>query len=307
MTDKNIMVSVCMITYNHENFISDAIEGVLKQKTNFPIELIIGEDCSTDNTRNIIIDYANNYPEIIKLLLPEKNLGMSRNFLDTMQAASGKYIAICEGDDFWTDPLKLQKQVDILEKENDVVAVVTNASVCDKNGNLLEKNRIVIPPKNKEGMYNLHDFFIKISRYPTLTVVFRNMNMNFIRNEIQFLSNPFLADWTLWVLLHTMGDFYYLDEVTASYRINPNSVTHSGNSFNRWKEDIVIRKKLIKLLPHEYHKYLKADAYAYHNMATSLRKQNLLFKSIWYYLRAFIYSPIGYFKYIRKTIKAKYK
>jgi glycosyltransferase involved in cell wall biosynthesis len=88
-----------MITYNHENYIREAIEGVLMQKTDFPIELIIGEDCSTDDTREIVVDYANKYPDIIKAQLPEKNRGMQNNFLAILEAAHGKYIALCEGKD----------------------------------------------------------------------------------------------------------------------------------------------------------------------------------------------------------------
>jgi len=123
------LVSVCMITYNHENFIKDAIEGILMQKTSFPIELIIGEDCSTDNTRKIVKDYEEKYPEIIFAQYSEKNLGMINNFLNVLQAARGKYIALCEGDDYWTDPLKLQKQVDFLEANPEYVICANRTKV----------------------------------------------------------------------------------------------------------------------------------------------------------------------------------
>ena len=113
------LVSVFMITYNHEKFIAQAIEGVLMQKTNFPFELIIGEDCSTDRTREIVVDYAQRFPEIIKPILHEKNVGMKSNMNTCMQACSGKYTAICEGDDYWIDSLKLQKQVGFLEAHSD--------------------------------------------------------------------------------------------------------------------------------------------------------------------------------------------
>lgn len=93
MKNCNIVVSVCMITYNHEAFIHEAINGVLMQQTSFPIELIIGEDCSTDNTRKIVQEYAERHPNIIRALLPENNLGMSKNFLETLKSCTGKYIA----------------------------------------------------------------------------------------------------------------------------------------------------------------------------------------------------------------------
>ena len=115
MRDPKIDVSICMLTCNHEKFIAQAIESVMMQKTDFVIELVIGEDCSTDNTRAICMEYQQKYPDTIKLLLPEKNLGATQNFIEIFQICKGKYIALCEGDDYWTDPYKLQKQVDLLE------------------------------------------------------------------------------------------------------------------------------------------------------------------------------------------------
>lgn len=117
------LVSICCITYNHEAFISGAIDGFLKQETNFDYEIIIGEDCSTDNTRKIIDKYANKYPGLIQVITSDSNVGPVLNEYRTLLAAKGKYIAFCEGDDYWTDSLKLQKQVDFLEAN-------TGYSVC---------------------------------------------------------------------------------------------------------------------------------------------------------------------------------
>ena len=99
------LVSVFMMTYNHEKYISEAIEGVLMQNTNFDFDIVIGEDCSTDNTRQIILDYQRKYPGKFKLLLHKENIGAMANQMAVLQACSGKYIAMCEGDDYWIDPL----------------------------------------------------------------------------------------------------------------------------------------------------------------------------------------------------------
>ncbi len=119
--DKNIVaapiVSVIMTTYNHSRFIAQAIDSVLSQKTNFPIELIIGEDCSTDNTRQICLDYQQKDPTIIRLFLPEENVGFLRNYGQLLKLCRGKYIAIISGDDYWCDSTKLQKQYDCLEQK----------------------------------------------------------------------------------------------------------------------------------------------------------------------------------------------
>lgn len=108
-----------MITYNHEKFIAEAIDGVIMQKTDFPFELVIGEDCSTDNTRAICIEYQKKYPDIIKLRLNETNEGMMLNWINNISCGQGKYIALCDGDDYWTDPCKLQKQFDFMEANPD--------------------------------------------------------------------------------------------------------------------------------------------------------------------------------------------
>jgi glycosyltransferase involved in cell wall biosynthesis len=113
------LLSIVTITYNHEPFIAKTIEGVLMQQVNFPIELIIAEDCSTDGTRAICQQYAEQYPALIRLITSESNVGAIANERRAMLAARGKYIAFCEGDDYWTDPLKLQKQVDFLESHLD--------------------------------------------------------------------------------------------------------------------------------------------------------------------------------------------
>jgi len=113
------LVSIWMITYNHENYIREAIDSILMQEVDFDYEIVIGEDCSTDGTREILLEYAEQYPEKFKLLLHDKNLGLIENMLTTFRACSGTYIATLEGDDFWTDPLKLQKQVDFLEEHEE--------------------------------------------------------------------------------------------------------------------------------------------------------------------------------------------
>lgn len=109
------LVTVRTSTYQHGAFIRQCIEGVLMQKTAFPFEFIIGEDFSTDGTRQIVFEYAQRYPNVIRVITADYNVGMKANGTRCMRRARGKYIALCEGDDYWTDPLKLQKQVDFLE------------------------------------------------------------------------------------------------------------------------------------------------------------------------------------------------
>ena len=125
----DVKVSVAMITYNHERFIAQAIESVLMQQTDFAVELVIGEDCSTDGTREIVRAYGERYPERVHPLLHEHNLGLKghNNFVATLKACRGQYIALLEGDDYWTDPHKLQKQVDFLDGHPEYVGCFHNA------------------------------------------------------------------------------------------------------------------------------------------------------------------------------------
>lgn len=223
MIENFVKVSVCMITYNHETYISDAIEGVLMQKTNFPIELIIGEDCSTDNTRNICIEYQQKYPDIIKLRLPEKNLGVMPNFIETLSAGSGKYIALCEGDDYWTDPLKLQKQVDFMEMNDALSFCFHNATVYFVDNNLT----VDFNEKMKSGIRSTNDILLNEWFIPTASVLLRS----------SMLPNPFPkwyyevynGDYGLELLLSIKGKFYYFNDKMSVYQRNAlNSLSVNG-------------------------------------------------------------------------------
>jgi glycosyltransferase involved in cell wall biosynthesis len=218
MNENQIMVSVCMITYNHEKYISQAIEGVIMQQTSFPIELIIGEDCSTDNTRKICIEYQKKYPEIIKLRLPESNIGIIHNFLETMLESKGKYIAICEGDDYWTDPLKLQRQIEFLKQNQEFSAC------CHQTKVIYESN-----------IYSVHDFatvnsnVIKLSDilngriFHTASVVFKSEIIKKHPLPLNILS----ADRALNFLLVSFGSIYFFKESMCVYRKNDDSISNT--------------------------------------------------------------------------------
>lgn len=128
------IVSVGLMTYNHEKFIGKAIESVLMQEVNFTYELLIAEDCSTDRTREIVLAYKKKYPDVIRLLLQDQNVGMKKNSNDLRRACCGKYRANLEGDDYWIDPGKLQKQVDFLENNPDFVAIGGDFTCIDDMG-----------------------------------------------------------------------------------------------------------------------------------------------------------------------------
>ncbi len=212
-------VSVHMITYNHEGFIADAIDGVLAQITDFPIEIVIGEDCSTDLTRRICEDYRARHPGLIRLLYSEKNLGIQANSLRTFEACRGNYIAFCEGDDYWVNPHKLQRQVDHLDANPDV-SISMHDYTIEIDGELMG------PRKNAYVDYLGYDFhtYFKCQFSQTGTFV--------IRKTFQlphWYSEVYAGDIMLVGLAAKHGTLHYIDERLSVYRANvPQGATVSN-------------------------------------------------------------------------------
>ena len=224
-------VSVCMITYNHEQYIAQAIESVLMQETDFDYELVIGEDCSTDGTRAIISDYKQRYPNKIQILLPEQNLGITRNFLETLSNCRGQYIARLEGDDYWTDKGKLQKQIDFLEKNSTIMGCFHDAVNVDQYGNVIKEQYY----KPAQVYYNQEEALkILKSCYATCSLVF---NASVLKTLPQwFIEKP--RDFTLDLLITEHGLLYYLPENMAAYRIHFGGVWQGKTSCANLEEDI---------------------------------------------------------------------
>ncbi len=244
MKNNSTTVSVCMISYNHEHFIREAIEGVLMQKTNFPIELIIGEDCSTDGTRDIVLEYAAKYPDIIRPLLPEKNLGMSKNFMETLQACTGKYIALCEGDDYWTDPYKLQKQVDFLEANEEYSICSHRYSIYHETSNVFEPDVNIELFKNNESGYSfdLKGFFNGWYLH-TMSVLFRRSSMDM--ELINKLDNVF--DYMLFYSIMKNGKGYLFNFNGGVYRKHAGGVCTSNTTINHSTQHYQAFKQLFTL------------------------------------------------------------
>lgn len=217
------LVSVRTSTYNHGPYIRQCIEGVLMQKTNFPFEFIIGEDFSSDETREIVFEYVERYPDVIRVITADYNVGSKANGRRCIRACRGKYMAICEGDDYWTDPLKLQKQVDFLEANPDYGLIHTDYSVCNSGKNTILKTKYIWPSGDilsllLFGIYNIG----------TLTVLFRKDIYDRIP---KFYTNQKfkMGDLPLWIELARVTKVKYLPENTATYRITDNSASHSND------------------------------------------------------------------------------
>lgn len=210
-------VSVLTITYNHGKYIGQAIESVLKQKINFDYELVIGEDCSADKTREIVMGYQKNHPDKIRLLLNEKNIGMIRNFVQTYNACRGQYIALLEGDDFWTTPYKLQKLVNFLDNHLDFTICFHNMQIIYEYG-IKESH---LSNTNQKDMLTIEGL---INSFPIHTV-----SCCLLRNK---LFNEFpkwyfklpMYDWPLYILNAEYGKIMYFNEVMGVYRVHRGGV-----------------------------------------------------------------------------------
>ena len=252
------LVAIKCAVYNHEPYLRDCLEGFVMQKTNFRFVAVVHDDASTDNSAAIIREYEEKYPDIIKPIYEIENQyskhdgSLGRIMNAAIDATGAKYIATCEGDDYWTDPLKLQKQVDILEKDESLMMCCTNCSVVDKHSVELHAVRGGVVKDDIEGRYNLRDFFRDNHQYPTLSVVYRCTHTQEVRQKYAHTINAFLGDWTLWICLLIYGDMYFLNEVTCAYRINPTSLTHTVNRVARAKANRDICAKVADILPDEY-------------------------------------------------------
>lgn len=214
-----MLISVCMITYGHEKFINDALHGILMQETNFPIEIIVADDCSPDKTQEIVRRFIQHHPNghLIKYTRHEQNKGMMNNFIWALQQCSGDYIAICEGDDYWTNELKLQKQVDFLEANSDY-------TICyHRVYELLPNDKKVLESINvsdTDKTFSILDL-AKENFIHTPSVVFRN---NLFEAFPVWFRESEVGDYVLHMLNARYGKIKYFSSIMAVYRRHVNGV-----------------------------------------------------------------------------------
>lgn len=230
------LVSIKMITYNHSPFIAQAIEGVLGQKTNFPFELVIGEDQSIDGTREIVFAYQKKHPKSIRVVTSEKNVGMKKNGLRTFRACRGKFIAFCEGDDFWQNPDKLQKQADYLELHPECGLVYSSYDVHHVESGRTIPNFIRYKKWNMPEKPSVLDFIREETSIGyailTCTVMLRTQLYQQLLDADPFLhqSDHFLmGDTPLWAEMSTVSELHYMPESFSTHVITPESATRSSD------------------------------------------------------------------------------
>lgn len=218
----DIMVTVCIVTYNQEQWIRQTIESVLAQQTNFSYEVIIGEDCSTDNTFNICNKYQKIYPNLVQVIHNNPNLGLMRNLQKVLSSAKGRYIALCAGDDYWCDINKLQKQVDYLASHPDY-GVVFTAGYTLTDGKL-------IPHAPAMGAYHNGDMSKESIEYTVgyaSSVMYRSNLLKYIDIEEYLQNGIFFEDYIMYAIFSMHTYFAFIEDKTMVYRIIKKSLSHS--------------------------------------------------------------------------------
>ena len=285
---RDIFVSVIMITYKHEQFIAKAIEGILMQKCDFEVELIIADDCSPDKTEEKVFQIIKNHPKNswIKYTKHKTNKGMISNFNWVLNQCKGKYIALCEGDDYWTDPLKLQKQVDFLEANEEYSACGHTAKVLYEN-----TGREELYPDITENKTCTYQHTIEKWIMTTASIVFRNNIEVFDKMEkIYSYRNIISGDQILLATLGHIGDILIMHEAMSVYRKHDGGISNWGDPKEIWKDHIYMFKIFKKIFNSKFNYVLNYRILIrYCNISINELKHKRYFSYLKYTIKGFTF------------------
>ncbi|MCE3296656.1 MAG: glycosyl transferase family 2 [Crocinitomicaceae bacterium] len=294
MTEAPI-ISICSTTYNLEKYIARAIDSWLMQETAYSFEIVICDDASQDGTVKIIKEYQERFPGKIRLIEAEKNLGMLPNFIRSLNEAHGKYIAVCDGDDYWIDPLKLQKQVSFLEENTDFTACYTNSYVFNEETGEQSVAKKQLWDVAGPGELLLHDDFHKenvpLSPGHISGFVFRNILQN--KYPQWFYEVDGVTDFPLYMILSKYGKAKFINEITSVYRNHPQSSSLVHYSFLRVQRNrIFMYKQVNAYLDYKYNRQIiQLIARHYLRIAKFHKKDKSAMKALTTFVRLFLYHP----------------
>jgi glycosyltransferase involved in cell wall biosynthesis len=252
-------VSVSMVTYNHEKFIGQAIESVLMQKTDFPFELVIGEDCSSDRTREIVRNFQDRHPSVVHPLLWEYNLGGIENYVETLRACRGEYVALLDGDDYWTSSLKLQKQVEFLDSRPDFVICYHDVLKFHDDGRA--ESRLI--SERVKRIETLEDLLAVCP--PSCSVMYRR---GLFDDFPEWFHGVELGDWALHIMNARRGRIGYMDEVMAAHRLHGGGVYSSLGKLARLKAKIQVYDRVGPYLGPRYRRLVRRlKSHCFYRMA----------------------------------------
>lgn len=287
------LVSVVLIAHNHEIYIEKAIESILMQKVEAPYEIIIHDDASTDMTANIVRNYAKIYPNLIVPIIQNeskyaKEKGICAKYM--FPKCRGKFIALCEGDDYWTDPCKLQKQVDYLEQHPE-------CSLCYHDVKVIYDNDRTIGAfcdVKRNFQYDLESLISLINSHciPTCSVMFRGSYAKYISGV--FIDNAPIGDWAIYIIMAQRGLIGYIDEIMAMYRVQCKGIWSAKTDTNKRLTYIEFYKLANAHLEYKYSRILaRKISYQYYKIAECLKAKGKRGASIRYMCQALASCPIN--------------
>jgi glycosyltransferase involved in cell wall biosynthesis len=292
------LVSVFLITYNHEKFVSQAIESVLKQKVNFEFEIVIGVDLSSDRTGEICLDYEAKFPNCIRVLIASERLGMQRNALRIFNECNAKYVAFLDGDDFWVDDEKLQVQVDFLEANSGFNICASNSIVLNDR---VDKVGSFYPDVTsfRGGKFGMNEYILSAPLFQTSSALIRRdskLKLPF------FLDDSIAVDWPLFAVHLQSGLGYVFPKVMSCYRIHESGITnvHFNAREHYFMQTIAMIESLNSYLDYKYNRLFKRRKVYF------IKKLIMLYRSQ-LYLNRLLTTLIGYLLFGSDSFNAKVK
>jgi glycosyltransferase involved in cell wall biosynthesis len=287
------VVSICCITYNHKDFIAQAIDSFLMQETGFPFEILIHDDASTDGTSEVIKDYVSKFPKIIKLVLQEKNLYsqglrlIAPKFLFPLVRA--KYIALCEGDDYWISENKLNKQFDFMESHKEFSCCFHAVTQLDETKTKRTKVASIRLPKGKREFY--FEDTVKSYLIPTASLFFRT---ELLPEKYFETKKTIYGDIYIQLLLTSQGPAYYFDEIMGVYRHHDGGVSKGLNPLTSMDNAVNVYTEIDTITKGRYHKLLNKRIAIYKDYCYSRHflSERKFFKGGFYLFRLLIKHPM---------------
>ncbi|HZF62877.1 MAG TPA: glycosyltransferase [Chitinophagaceae bacterium] len=269
-----IKVSVLVMTYNHVQFIAKAVESALMQQTDFNFEILISEDCSTDGTREIVMDYQRNHPDKISLLLSKQNIRSNAVVTRGIYAAKGDYIALLDGDDFWTSPFKLQKQAAFLDAHGECSMCFHNACTFTEDG----EQKFNWTSEHQKQFSSLDDLWMG-NVIATCTTMFRNRVLAIIPKWYDSFFP--ITDWPLYILLAQHGNIGFLNENMGAYRLHAGGLYSPYSEKEKQKKTLDFYKRINRYLNYRYDKPIReAISVFFYDWAKEYKKRGELKRAI---------------------------
>ncbi|MCX6171917.1 MAG: glycosyltransferase [Flavobacterium sp.] len=281
------MVSVCITAYNIDKYLVECVESILIQETNFNYEIVVGEDFSSDNTIEILKSYESRFPNIFRIIYNEKNIGMMPNFIKTIEASNGKYVALMDGDDVWLDKYKLQKQIDFLEENQDYSLCFHDSVISDS-----KLNPIVNYSHRYPSRYHTYkDGFLIENIVSWRGILGATSSIVFVKKFKRFpdwVKDLYGLEPMIYHLLIEYGKYHYLPETMSAYRVHNNSTDMSFTKISKAQRDIkdhyiYCRYYRPKFINYYYRKIIFDRAYLVFQYFKSFDIKNIIMNSLYYF------------------------